>query len=459
MDVTDEIPTGLWKSAQKDLSEWGINNNNISIQDTRGTFANNMKAPIHRWFRFAAGFSYDLVEESFRSYGVNSRKKVLDPFLGSGTTSVCSKKLGISSVGVEAHLLISWVAKVKTYWDFDFKVLKQKIEQHFVDLEPYIKSNLIENIDEKPKLLSKCFTPKKLSELYAVKNYLLDVDDEHIRNLGILALLSTLRKVSKAHTGWPYVLPRVSKKNPHQVFESFCSQFRSMILDLELVVTDQNKKVESQIFTGDAKQLSAFIDNKTIDFVFTSPPYLNNYDYADRTRLESYFLSPFKINEQLLNTTSWSDITEQIRKKLMVNVSHQAKEMGLKEGLLPDDEMSQKVREKLIDISEKLRKEKQVHGGHKAYDISVVAYFNDMFKIMSEVYSVMKPKAYFLLVLGDSAPYGIHVPTDVFLAKIGRSIGFSEAKIGLLRKRGGKWKSAPKHDVPLRESVVILKKA
>ena len=459
MQKENEIPIGIWQSTQRELSDWvSATKNNIILQDMRGTFADNMKAPIHRWFRFSAGFSYDLVEEAFRLYKVSKYFKVLDPFVGSGTTSICAKKLGIPSVGIEAHPLVAWIAKVKTSWDLDFSVLKKEIETILFDLGAYIKDTSGIDTENKPKLLHKCFTRAKLLELYAIKNYLTNITDENIRNLCILALISTLRKVSSAHTGWPYILPRIKKNNARKVFDTYNSQLRMMVSDLEMVVNKENRKIAADIHTADARELSKYVDDETIDFAFTSPPYLNNYDYADRTRLELYFLSPFKLNGETLDISSWRDITEHIRKKLIINVSHQAKEIGLKEGLQPDPEIADYVEEKLMEISEKLRKEKQFHGGHKAYDISVVAYFNDMFKTMKEVYRVMKLGGYYLLVLGDSAPYGVHVPTDIFLAKIALGVGFSKAKIGLLRKRGGKWLSAPKHRVPLRESMIILSK-
>ena len=97
----------------------------------------------------------------------------------------------------------------------------------------------------------------------------------------------------------------------------------------------------------------------------------------------------------------------------------------------------------------------------KDYDIMVAQYFNDIYDVLRETYRVLKPGAHFLLVLGDSAPYGVHVPTGMYIAEIarGKGIGFSSYQIEELRKRGGKWKDNPqRHKVPLREGLVILKK-
>ena len=93
------------------------------------------------------------------------------------------------------------------------------------------------------------------------------------------------------------------------------------------------------IYEEDAGKLTKFLDRNSIDFAFTSPPYLNNYDYADRARLELYFLGW---------ASSWDEISDKIRKKLIVSCSHQAVEMRLSEGLMPSDEMEEDVGEELI---------------------------------------------------------------------------------------------------------------
>lgn len=427
--------------------------------DFRGTFISNMKAPIHRWFRYPAGFSFSIVEECFIRYKVNEKSVVLDPFAGVGTTSVCAKKLGIESIGVEAHPLASWVAKVKTNWSFDLDELNKETDDALEGIESAIKENKVTDITDTPKLLRKCFSDEKLAELFIIKKYIRKVSDKKgdLKDLCTLALLGVLRKVSEASTGWPYLLPKKKRKKTPDAFETYYQQLRMMVSDLETTVTKKNKGVPANIITGDARALSSIID-KEIDFAFTSPPYLNNYDYADRTRLELYFLSPVKFEDKSIEFSKWKDLTEHIRKKLIVSASHQAVEIGLREGLLPHPEIERSVKKKLLEASTKLREEKKHHGGHKNYDIMVVAYFNDMFETFREIYELMKPGSSYLLILGDSAPYGVHIPTDVYLAKIAQGVGFSSAEIIILRKRGDKWASAPKHTVPLRESMVILKK-
>src|SRR5690606_2984215 len=98
-------------------------------------------------------------------------------------------------------------------------------------------------------------------------------------------------------------------------------------------------------------------------------------------------------------------------------------------------------------------------GGKKSYDHLVSGYFNDIFQVLRDVYRVLKPGRRAIFVLGDSAPYGVHIPTDELIGRLGVAVGFSGYALEILRTRGGKWKDNPqRHTVELRESIVTLKK-
>lgn len=73
----------------------------------------------HDWYRFVLSFPPHLVRDYVERFGLTSRHRVLDPFCGTGTTLVECKKLGISSVGIEANPMASFASRVKTRWDVD----------------------------------------------------------------------------------------------------------------------------------------------------------------------------------------------------------------------------------------------------------------------------------------------------------------------------------------------------
>ena len=73
----------------------------------------------------------------------------------------------------------------------------------------------------------------------------------------------------------------------------------------------------SNLLLTDARA-PAFDENQPIDRVITSPPYPNNYDYADATRLEMTFWGEIE---------GWGDLHQAVRQYLIRSCSqHSAKE-------------------------------------------------------------------------------------------------------------------------------------
>jgi hypothetical protein len=168
--------------------------------------------------------------------------------------------------------------------------------------------------------------------------------------------------------------------------------------------------------------------------------------------LELYFFGEAK---------TWDDITQNIRTKLMTSATTQISRHDsryiLSEKLKGD---CPEVYDFLAEAIKKLGVLRLTKGGKKSYDLLVGGYFNDMYQTLSDTFRVLKAGKRAVFVLGDSAPYGVHIPTDDFIGKIGIGVGYSDYKIDVLRYRGTKWRNNPqRHNVGLKESVVTLIKS
>jgi len=432
-------------SIKKQTSEWG-------------TFKDSLRVPVHRWFTYPAGFSYKAVEHSMQRFQVQPGQTVYDPFMGSGTTNVTAKTLGINSVGVEAHPFVFKIAKTKLNWDVDQTAISEFIA--LVEKELPGKSK---NLQEKeletefPELILKCYEGRTITDLWALRELIHEnLPAEEVADFFFVVTTALLRNVSIAATGWPYIAP--NKKKVSSVDKDVLSEFRilarQMAADLQKIKQISRDRFRNSIHTpvnGDSRNTQAYILDESVDHVFTSPPYLNNFDYADRTRLELYFWGQAK---------SWGEISEKIRTQLMTSATTQINRSDTRYDILDEfardcPASSRFVRESVEQLSA-VRKTK---GGKKSYDLMVSGYFNDMYQIIKDVYRVLKPNRHALFVLGDSAPYGIYIPTDKLIGDIGLDIGFKSYDIEVLRTRGDKWKANPqRHSVPLREGIVILKK-
>ena len=95
----------------------------------------------------------------------------------------------------------------------------------------------------------------------------------------------------------------------------------------------------------------------------------------------------------------------------------------------------------------------------KSFDFLTLLYFKDMFSVLSEMHRVLKKNSLACIVIGDSAPYGIYVPTDTLLSDMALGMGFSSVTRKILRVRGTKWTTLRyRHNLKLRESLLILRK-
>src|SRR2546422_9349798 len=74
----------------------------LDVVGHTSNFLNNMRLPVHRWFRYSAGFSAEWVKWLLAERG-GSGLRVLDPFGGSGTTCLACDEMGVPTHGIEAH--------------------------------------------------------------------------------------------------------------------------------------------------------------------------------------------------------------------------------------------------------------------------------------------------------------------------------------------------------------------
>lgn len=420
-----------------------------------GTFKDSLRAPVHNWFTYPAGFSYKAVEYAFRKFNIKKGMTIYDPFTGTGTTNVTAKSVGVNSIGVEAHPFICFVAKTKVRWEYD-KASIFIILQKVTKLAKETKYDDARLEVEFPELVRKCFSKTVLKELLSIREAIKSHEmNEPEKDFFNLALAGILRQVANVATGWPYIAPNKKKNGKDKdVISVYSDMVIKMWSDIEFMknkVTD--KDVLCKVINSDSRDTKSFMDNNSIDLIFTSPPYLNNYDYADRTRLETYFFGW---------TKNWVDISELVRTKLIMSATTQINRSNYNADDIISSELkrlSPGISEELQDKINKLSKIRLTKGGKKSYDILVGGYFNDMCKVLGDCYRILKENKNLCLILGDSAPYGIHIQTEEYLGEIGKSIGYKGYAIELLRKRGDKWKGNPqRHHVELRESILYLKK-
>jgi len=413
------------------------------IAGRTGTFADNLKRPVHRWFKYSAGFSAEWVSAVLRERGVSA---VFDPFVGSGTALLAAAAVGLSATGAEAHPFVARIAKAKTQWDFDVTRLRGAATELLERARRVAVGTQSPRWDE-DSLITRIYAPEVLARLNALRTSYESLKPHwpsEIAELVRLAITSILRSCSHVGTAqWQYVLPRHQKsatkvREPWSAFEAVIEQF---VTDREQVASEEWRAGASRVVAHDARQPFDFLGGHKFEAVITSPPYPNNYDYADATRLEMSFWGEIE---------GWGDLQKVVRCHLMRSCSqHTAAERLTLETLLCDP-LLLPIRAELAVACERLARIRETRGGRKTYHTMAAAYFSDLARVFVNLREVTTHGASVCFVIGDSAPYGVHLPAERWLGELALAAGFQSWNFEKLRDRNVKWENRV-HDVPLHE--------
>ncbi|MBX9678879.1 MAG: hypothetical protein K2X38_08935 [Gemmataceae bacterium] len=426
---------------QRSLFEEEEDSHLLSSSKTSSTFADNLSLPIHRWFRYSAGFSALWARETIRTAIAEQKSEVriLDPFAGSGTVLVEADRAQVPSFGVESHPFVARLARAKTANTTNadkFKAYTTEILARAEKNKPNLESHSV--------LTRKCFPDEILANLDQLRSAWRQVENTTEKELGWLALASILRQCSPVGTAnWQYVLPKKTKAKTSNPFEAFKTKAKQICFDLAERPVGAHK---SSLIRGDARSMLE-VPDEWATLVITSPPYPNNFDYADATRLEMTFFGEIE---------GWGCLQDAVRKYLVRSCTqHISPIVSTTSEIVRSPELDpiRKEIEAVIDALEKARHE---HGGKKNYHTMIAAYFLDMAKVWKDLRRVTSPHARVCFVVGDSAPYSVYVPVDVWMGRLAVASGFRSFSFLKTRDRNIKWKNR-KHRVPLHEGQLWVK--
>lgn len=415
----------------------------IELQDKKSsTFEDNMNLPIHRWYRYTAGFSAGWVAKVIEEEKLNGRTHIIDPFAGSGTVALESSLHCVESFGLESNPYVFRIASAKILWNH----LDAERIENAADGLLKLANTITGSVDDYPSIIRKCFPDETLLKLDVLKQACLRMNEGEIRDFLWFVITSILRSTSPVGTAqWQYVLPNKSKAKVLDPFSAFEKKIAEICGDIRRCCLLPNN-YKSVILQQDAREC-VDIPDKWGDLVITSPPYANNYDYADAMRLEMSFWGDVK------NYKGLKDVSRHLVRACTQHVSHLKNDVYE----MMESSLLEPIRTELKDKFDQLAAERVNHGGKKNYHLMIVAYFYDLAKVFNTLSAKTADNCKMCFVIGDSAPYGIHIPVDEWLGKLAINSGFKSFSFEKLRDRNIKWKNR-KHRVPLKEGRLWINK-
>lgn len=188
---------------------------------------------------------------------------LLDPFCGSGTILYEARKHGLHVIGVDSNPIAFQIASAKIS-DFNVKKSINHIE------------NIISHIDlnkkiRMPQNAAKYFHEKTANQIMHLKKYYNEFNDyEKAAFLGAICLSA------RGCNNYKWSSTQIGKVIDEKKEIDFFSKFLMKLTKHAHPIEPNN----SRIYFGDARKMSTFIKNGSVDFVYTSPPYFDALDYT-----------------------------------------------------------------------------------------------------------------------------------------------------------------------------------
>lgn len=406
--------------------------------------------PFDRWFRYPAGFASDYASLLLHQLRLPTAGLVVDPFTGSGVTGTAARRAGHSFFGVEAHPLIAELAALKLAAPPGDPSGLLSAAREFAERSAITKRHV--DLSSEASLTLRSFDPATLHRLVSLRNVIRAQADHAWHSYLKWALLATLRDVASVRVGWPYQRPGTQRQPTFaDPISRFLQRVTWMAEDLREIEKRESRLLRSRVQQGDSRDDAnwAEVGKGMAHGCVTSPPYLNNFDYADATRLELYFWG---------DVTSWSEMCSEVRSDMLTATTQQSSVGSARDARILLQDYGE-VGVQINEIADQLQKERGNRPRGKEYDRVIPDYFVAIAQILRNLASVLSSGAPAVLLVGDSAPYGVYVDTPGLIAKLGAEQGFVLEQDVILRHRGQRWAgNTTRHDVQLSERFVLLRR-
>jgi site-specific DNA-methyltransferase (cytosine-N4-specific) len=434
---------------------------------------------LHRWLKYKEGFSADLVKRLLKEFKIQAGDTILDPFIGSGTTSLVCKMNGINSIGFDILPMSKIAIDAKqAVFEYDMAELNRLIN----DIE-----NLSVPIDYAKRtayltITDGAYPDNTEKEIAFLKEWNENSSYSEItKNLVALCILNSLERVSYTakdgqYLRWDYrskkmlesaeerkqkertpLVVRLDKKELPTLKEVLLEELESVTNDIIDIQKGVIRPIEStlEFVEGSALFELPKLKDNILNGVITSPPYCNRYDYTRTYALELSYL----------NVTD-SHIKKLRQDLLTCTVENKSKLDRLKEHYISLGKGADydrilnivQTNAALNEINDSLVK-RNLNGdiNNKGVLQMVNGYFTELAFVFAEIFRLSKYGAKVAFV-NDNVRYGGEViPVDFVSTDLAEQIGFKPLKVYSLKQQKGNSSQQMKKfgRVPLRKSITI----
>ncbi|MET9255790.1 hypothetical protein [Streptomyces sp. NPDC003717] len=227
------------------------------------------KAGLADTFPYYAGFSFDWAVNCIAGTRLSGELTVLDPWNGSGTTTLAANISGHKAVGLDRNPVANVVAQLRCTVPGN------------VDAAQFSSARVRPKNDQNRDPLSYWFDGATTARIRAWTSHL-NHTDSSARALGLVAIFRAVRSLTKRFEGSnPTWVKRA--QDAEQLLSLTSSEIDSAFYGEQVFLADRLKTIErtsASVCLVTANSASSPIADESIDIIVTSPPYLTRIDYA-----------------------------------------------------------------------------------------------------------------------------------------------------------------------------------
>lgn len=398
------------------------------------TFRETRGNAIHRWYAYVEGFSADYIAATLAELELTPTA-IYDPFGGAGTTLVEAARRGIPSFFAEANPFMAFVCETKVNsarWAENNFEQAEELLGGFRDalIHPSFTDDARRiDLAEYDATLTRrdFFETQHLRELVRALKLATELASEEPDAARLATLACAANVVGSSNmTRRADLRRRKSGEYKTRVVDVGASIAGSVAEILEDLRQAEANSTTIQV-AADCRDLPEE-RYESFELALTSPPYLNGTNYVRNTKLELFLLG-YVTSEAGLAPLRHAGVTGGITQAATSRpIRHR----------LPN------VEEVAVRLDAAARDQRIPH--------LVRAYFSDMLDALRAVFNGLVRGGHFILDIGDSKFYGVHVPTDRLLAELAETVGFIVERQRLIARRVSRDKT------PLVQVDLVLRK-
>jgi len=374
-------------------------------------YSNSISSQESRLFPYYAGYAKSFAETALNTIDAAKDAVVLDPWNGSGTTTLAAAKLGYRAIGCDLNPVMVLVAKAGVLIKSEVPSLLS-LAKAIVNAGEWTDPAAHDPLDvwliPSSSQIVRGIETEINRAFVCQENYtsLLGVDAlatvSSLASFFYVALFRATRQLLTdfvpSNPTWVKAPEPQNRKRPNA--RTLCAAFvKEVELLSDRLLTHDSQELLPQVQQGNSEKLS--LPDGSIDVVITSPPYCTRIDYAVATSIELAVLR-----------ASVEDFSI-IRRSLMGTSTVPATAMKVDQrwGSICEDFLH-----RLYDHSSKASK--------TYYFKNHLQYFDSLSKSLAQLARVVKPGGKCILVVQDSFYKDVHNDVPGIAAQMARQRGF-----------------------------------